>query len=71
MIFPYITVEQFAGYENQWLALHPSDKSIVGNGVTLQETADKAGQQGFDDPIFFKVPPSGYFVSTPFLTKNK
>jgi hypothetical protein len=66
MIFPYIFMEKFAGYENQWLALHPSDNHIVGSGATLQEAGDKARQQGYRDPVFFKVPPSGYFISTPF-----
>ena len=63
-------MEQFVGYENQWLALHPSDNSIVGSGSTLQEAADQARQQGYRDPVFFKVPPPGYFISTQFLARN-
>jgi hypothetical protein len=71
MILPYISLEQFAGYENKWVALRSADNAILGSGTTLQEAADQARVKGYANPVFFRVPPRGYFlISTPFLAKT-
>ena len=57
------------GYENQWLALRSSNNQIIGSGTTLHEAAEEARRQGHTDPVFFKVPPAGYFTLTSFSKK--
>ena len=50
-------------YKGLWVALKDDEVTIISSGKTLQETAKKAEEKGFNEPIFFKVPQKlTYFV---------
>ena len=38
------------------MALKDDEGTVISFGKTLDETAKKAKQKGFDDPIFMQVP---------------
>ena len=50
-------------YKGLWVALKDDEVTVISSGKTLDETAKKAEQRGFKEPIFFKVPKKlTYFV---------
>ncbi len=43
-------------YKGLWVALRDDEKTVISSGKTLKQAANKAKEQGFDQPIFFRVP---------------
>ena len=43
-------------YKGLWVALKDDEKTVVASGTSVHEVVEKAKQQGFDDPILFRVP---------------
>ncbi len=50
-------------YKGLWVALKDDEKTVISSGKTLKETAKKAEERGFKEPIFYRVPEQlTYFV---------
>ena len=50
-------------YKGLWIALKDDEITVISSGKTLKETAKRAEEKGFNEPIFFKVPQKlTYFV---------
>lgn len=43
-------------YKGLWVGLKDDEKTVVASGATVKEVMEKAGRQGFENPILFKVP---------------
>lgn len=48
------------GYENLWVAIIEKNgvQSVVGHGSTAVEAAHEANENGYSQPLLFKVPSS-------------
>lgn len=50
-------------YKGFWVALKDDEITVISSGKTLDETAKKAKERGFNDPIFMQIPEhAAYFV---------
>lgn len=50
-------------YKGLWVALKDDEITVISSGQTLKETAKKATEKGFDNPIYMQVPKKlNYFV---------
>lgn len=50
-------------YKGLWVALKDDEVTVISSGKTLDETAQKAEEKGFKNPIFYSVPKKfTYFV---------
>ncbi len=72
MIFPYISMEQFAGYENKWVALAgPDRQKIVGSGNDPSEAIKDARKNGYTETTLLAVPRfDGYHIPTPLSSRS-
>lgn len=43
-------------YKGLWIALKDDEITVISSGKTLDETASKAEEKGFKNPIFYHVP---------------
>lgn len=43
-------------YKGQWVAFRDDEKTVVGNGKTLEDALKKAQMKGFNDPIVTRMP---------------
>lgn len=39
-------------YKGLWVALKDDEKTVISSGKTLKQTANKAKERGFNQPIF-------------------
>lgn len=45
-------------YKGLWVALLKDEKTVVGHGKTLKEAKNMALKNGYDHPIFTRMPPN-------------
>lgn len=46
----------YKNYRGNWVALEDDEQTVISSGKTLDETARKAEEKGFENPIFMQVP---------------
>ncbi len=44
------------GHKGEWVAFDDDYTKVLAHSKSLEETAKKAEADGFNDPIFFRVP---------------
>lgn len=43
-------------FKGKWVALTEDEKKVISSGRSAKETLEKAKEEGFKNPILFKVP---------------